>query len=81
MAHTKISVSLDPELISFLDEQGENRSQIISDLLWEKKKALYLQELGEAYAAQANDSEFQDEVETWDVTVGDGLNAEQEALV
>lgn len=81
MAYTKISVSLDPELISFLDEQGDNRSQVISDLIWEKKKALYLQELAEAYAAQANDAEFQDEAEAWDVTVGDGLNAEQETTV
>lgn len=82
MAYQKISVSLDPELIDFLDQQDKNRSQVIAELLWEKKKTLYLQELGEAYAAQASDTEFQDESEAWDVTVGDGLNAEaEEALV
>jgi len=81
MAYQKISVSLDPELIDFLDQQGQNRSQVIAELLWERKKALYLQELSEAYAAQANDAEFQQEAEAWDVAVGDGLNAEEEAIV
>lgn len=34
-----------------------------------------MKDLEDAYTAQANDPEFQEEVSVWDVTVGNGLNA------
>jgi hypothetical protein len=71
----KVSITLDSEVLSFVDKLSHNRSSFINDILWREKKRIFLQELGEAYAEQSDDPEFQKEVLAWDVTAGDGLNA------
>lgn len=71
----KVSITLDDEVLSFVDQHTSNRSSFINEVLWEKKRKLFMEELASAYEEQANDPEFQEEVLVWDVSVGDGLDA------
>ena len=71
----KVSITLDEEVLDFVDGLGTNRSSSINEILSREKKRIFKQELEAAYREQDNDPEFQAEIEVWDVTVGDGLNA------
>ncbi|MGI0491026.1 hypothetical protein ACN4EG_04370 [Alkalinema pantanalense CENA528] len=71
----KVSITLDDEVLEFVDRLASNRSSFINNVLWQEKKRIFMQELADAYKAQANDPEFQEEISVWDITVGDGLNA------
>ena len=71
----KVSITLDDEVLEFVDQLSSNRSSFINDVLQKEKQQLFLKELENAYTQQANDPEFQEEMAVWDVTVGDGLNA------
>ncbi|NEP46034.1 MAG: hypothetical protein F6K35_45260 [Okeania sp. SIO2H7] len=71
----KISITLDDEVLNFVDGRASNRSSFINRVLREEKRRILMQELADAYQEQANDPDFQQEVSVWDVTVGDGLNA------
>ena len=71
----KVSITLDDEVLDFVDRLASNRSSFINDVLSQKKKRIFMKELEDAYTAQANDPEFQEEISVWDIAVGDGLNA------
>jgi len=71
----KVSITLDDEVLGFVDQLASNRSSFINDILWKEKKRVFMKELEDAYKEQADDPEFQEEISVWDVTVGDGLNA------
>lgn len=71
----KISITLDDEVLKFVDQLANNRSSFINDILLKEKKRIFMKELEDAYKEQVNDSEFQEEISAWDVTAGDGLNA------
>ena len=71
----KVSITLDDEVLSFVDRLAGNRSSFINDILWKEKKRIFMQELGNAYKEQVNDPIFQEEISLWDVTAADGLNA------
>jgi hypothetical protein len=71
----KVSITLDDEVLSFVDRLAGNRSSFINDILWKEKKRIFMQELEDAYKEQVNDPMFQEEVALWDVTAEDGLNA------
>lgn len=72
----KVSITLDEEILDFVDRSSQNRSQFINEILSKAKNSQLLKELAEAYIELANDSEYQTETQLWDVTVGDGLDAE-----
>jgi hypothetical protein len=72
---TKVSITLDDEVLTFVDQLASNRSSFINNVLLKEKNRVFLQELAEAYSEQANDPEFQNEIAVWDVTAGDGLDA------
>ena len=72
----KISITLEDEIVDFIDSQGKNRSKIINDVLAKAKKEQLQEELKAAYIDQNNDPEFWAEFELWDTTVGDGLDGE-----
>ncbi len=72
----KISITLDEEILEFVDRSSQNRSQFINEILSQAKKRQGLKELEDAYTELTNDSEYQAEIKLWDVTVGDGLDAE-----
>lgn len=71
----KVSITLDDEVLEFIDQLSSNRSSFINNVIQKEKQQLFLKELENAYIQQANDPEFQEEMAVWDVTVGDGLNA------
>ncbi|MBP0027809.1 hypothetical protein PN466_18090 [Roseofilum reptotaenium CS-1145] len=71
----KVSITLDDEILEFVDRLASNRSSFINDILWQEKRRIFMKELEDAYKDQANDPELQQEISVWDVTVGDGLNA------
>ena len=71
----KVSITLDDEVLDFVDRLTSNRSRFINDVLWQEKKRVFMKELEDAYKDQANDPEMQEEISVWDIAVGDGLNA------
>jgi predicted transcriptional regulator len=71
----KVSITLDDEVLNFVDQIADNRSSFINGILLKEKQRIFMKELEDAYKEQANDLEFQEEISVWDVTVGDGLNA------
>lgn len=71
----KVSITLDDEVLQFVDQLSSNRSSFINNLIQKEKQRLFLKDLEDAYKEQANDPEFREEMTIWDVTVGDGLDA------
>lgn len=71
----KVSITLDEEILDFVDRLTNNRSSFINELLWKEKRRILMQELEDAYREQGSDRDFQEEIAVWDVAVGDGLNA------
>ena len=71
----KVSITLDDEILMFVNRNSKNRSSFINRVLWEEKKRMFIKELADAYKQQDNDPEFHEEMSVWDITVGDGLNA------
>lgn len=73
----KVSITLDDEVLSFVDKLASNRSSFINQILLKEKQRLFLKELDEAYLAQENDPVAQAEIALWSVTVSDGLSSER----
>ncbi|MGB3669515.1 MAG: hypothetical protein WA783_01630 [Phormidesmis sp.] len=71
----KVSITLDDEILEFIDGFASNRSSFINAILQKERQRIFLQELEAAYTEQSNDPEFYDEMKIWDVAVGDGLDA------
>ena len=71
----KVSITLDEEVLEFVDRSSQNRSQFINEILAKAQKRQRLQELSDAYIELATDLEYQSEIELWNVTVGDGIDA------
>lgn len=71
----KVSITLDDEVLEFVDQLASNRSSFINDVLWQEKKRIFMKELAKAYKAQSSDPGFQEEVSAWDIVAGDGLDA------
>jgi metal-responsive CopG/Arc/MetJ family transcriptional regulator len=75
MMSKKVSITLDDDVLDFVDQLARNRSSFINDVLWKEKQRVFMKELEESYTEQSNDPGFQEEIAVWDVAVGDGLNA------
>ena len=72
----KITVTLDREVIDFLDTQAQgNRSESINHLLLEHRRRTIEQQTIAALQADLADSEYQTDLADWDAVVGDGINA------
>lgn len=71
----KISITLDNEVLDFVDQLTSNRSSFINAILLKEKKRVFMQELKNAYREQDEDPDFQEEFAAWDIAVGDGLYA------
>ncbi len=71
----KVSITLDDEVLNFVDRLASNRSSFINEVLLKEQNRVFMKELEEAYKEQANDLELQEEIAVWDVVVDDGLNA------
>ncbi|MEM9116940.1 MAG: hypothetical protein AAGD09_03550 [Cyanobacteria bacterium P01_F01_bin.56] len=75
MSNSRVSITLDDDVLQFIDSSSDNRSSFINDILYNEKRRIFLKELAEAYEEESADSAFQEEVLAWDVAVADGLNA------
>ena len=73
--NAKVSITLDEEVLEFVDRSSQNRSQFINEILSQAKKNQLLKDLADAYTELANNPEYQAETKLWDVTVGDGIDA------
>ena len=76
MMTAKISITLDDEIVKFVDSQGSNRSKTINSLLTRVLQEQLKADLKAAYIDQNNDPDFWSEFELWDSTIGDGLDEE-----
>jgi hypothetical protein len=72
----KVSITLDNEVLSFVDARADNRSSFINAILAREQQRIFLQELAQAYTEQSADSVFQTEFAVWDTTVNDGIAAD-----
>ena len=72
----KVSITLDDEVLVFVDQLASNRSSFINEVLRKEKNRIFMKELEAAYVDEANDPELQAERDLWDVVAGDGLDAE-----
>lgn len=70
---TQVSITLDSEVLQFIDSQTQNRSDFINELLRREQRRQFQHDLANAYIEQADDPDLQAELELWDVVVGDGL--------
>ena len=70
----KISITLDEEALKFVDAKGNNRSQIINQIINQAKKQDLETRLKEAYIDQNNDPQFWSEFKFWDSTTGNGID-------
>jgi hypothetical protein len=72
----KITVTLDREVIDFLDAESQgNRSESINRLLLEHRRQTIERQTIAALQADLADSEYQADLADWDAVVGDGIDA------
>jgi Arc/MetJ-type ribon-helix-helix transcriptional regulator len=73
----KIAVTLDEELVAFLDAQANgNRSDYLNSLLERERKQILEAELIAALQQDVQDPDYQAEIAAWDNVTGDGMDAE-----
>ena len=61
----KISITLDEEVLAFIDSQTKNRSQLINQVFDNLKKQQALSELEAAYIEQSQDEDEIAEIKLW----------------
>lgn len=72
----KISITLDEEVLAFIDSQTNNRSKLINRVFNNLKKQQALSELEAAYIEQSQDQDEIAEIKLWDVAIADGIEDE-----
>lgn len=74
----KITISLEEDILHFVDKQAQgNRSGYINALLVERRRSFLEAELIAALQRDAEDPDYQAEIEAWDSVVGDGVDASE----
>lgn len=74
----KIAVTLDAEILAFVDTQAQgNRSEYLNLLLIQERKRVVEAELIAALQADVNAPDYQEEIAAWDSIAGDGVDAER----
>jgi hypothetical protein len=71
----KVTLTLDQELIEFLDLQASNRSEYLNGLLRERRSKVLMEQIVVALQADLEDPDYQADRQAWDAVVGDGLDA------
>ncbi len=74
----KIAVTLDEQLVTFLDLQaGGNRSEYLNQLLALERKRTIEAQLIKGLQEDCSDPDYLAEIQVWDAAIADGLeNAE-----
>lgn len=72
----KIAITLDRELVSFIDLQAQgNRSDYLNSLITQERRKILTDEIIAALQEDIQDLEYQAEVAQWDRLAGDGIDA------
>ncbi|MCC6921898.1 MAG: CopG family transcriptional regulator [Nitrosomonas sp.] len=73
MTH-RITITLDDDIFAFLNQvAGDNRSAYINQLLQQERNNFLKQTLIKANREEAEDMDYQEELQAWDSTLSDGL--------
>jgi len=73
----KIAITLDQELIAFLDSEAQgNRSEYLNSLLAQKRQEKLAAQLIQALQQDVEDADYQAEIAAWDHVAGDGIDAQ-----
>ena len=68
------TITLDDEIFAFLNHvAGDNRSAYINQLLKQERNNLLKQALLKANQEEAEDPDYQEELQIWESTLSDGL--------
>lgn len=71
----KIAITLDEQLLAFLDLQADgNRSEYLNQLLAQERKRTIETQLIAALQADYADPNYLAEIQLWDAVVADGLD-------
>lgn len=74
MTTNRATFTLDSEAHSFLMAVGgANKSAYINDLLKREKQRTLAAQIMQANQEEAQDPDYQDELDAWDATLSDGL--------
>jgi hypothetical protein len=77
MPSHRTTVTLDEEALMFLLSQaGSNKSAYINDLLKQEKQRVLAEAIFKANQEEAEDLDYQHDMQEWDVTLSDGLSHE-----
>jgi len=72
----KIAITIDRELLSFIDRQAQgNRSDYLNSLIAQERRKILESEIIAALQADSQDPEYQAEIAAWDRLAGDGIDA------
>lgn len=72
----KIAVTIDDELIKFMDERCQgNRSEFLNQLLKDKRSEIKKEQTIAALQADLSNPDYLNEIALWDGIVGDGIDA------
>jgi hypothetical protein len=72
----KIAITLDRELVSFIDLQAQgNRSDYLNSLIIQERRKILTDEIITALQEDIQDPEYQAEISEWDRLAGDGIDA------
>ena len=71
----KVTLSLDEELIEFLDLQANNRSEYLNELLVQHRSQVLAHQIKTALEEDLNDPDYLSSIQDWDTVIGDGLDA------
>ena len=72
----KIAITLDRDLLSFIDRQAQgNRSNYLNSLISQERRKILVDEIIAAVQADIQDLEYQAEIAGWDRLAGDGIDA------
>ncbi|MDP2225762.1 CopG family transcriptional regulator [Nitrosomonas sp.] len=73
MTH-RTTITLDDEIFAFLNQvAGHNRSAYINELLRQERNNSLKQALLKANLEEAKDTDYQEELQSWESTLSDGL--------
>ena len=74
MTH-RTTITLDDEIFAFLNQvAGDNRSAYINQLLQQERNNFLKLTLIKANREEAEDMDYQEELQAWESTLTDGLN-------
>ena len=70
----RITITLDQEVLTYLDSKTNNRSSWINEIIKQKQQQELIALLEEGYKQMSNNPEIRAEISVWDTVVRDGLD-------